>query len=160
MNNTCVVMQRFKGVAVIAVAVALLTGCSTTATQTASTTTTRPITAIATPEPPPAPTDAEVVSAFQSYIDERANSGVMLAESVTSVTSANGIVTVTINPSPAVLELSPFDNQAELFGSPVAFNDDESVWLRQTVQRVDVIDAGGRPLGSMTAAELNERAVG
>lgn len=112
------------------------------------------------PDARPAPTDAEVVEAFQAYIDERAGSGVMLAEAVTSVTSADGVVTVTMDADPVLLELSPFDNHAELFGTPAAFNDDDGVWLRETVQRVDVVDAAGGSLGSMTAAELNRRATG
>jgi hypothetical protein len=56
--------------------------------------------------------------------------------------------------------MSPFDNQAKWLGTPVAFNDEEGVWLRQTVQRVDVIDAAGTSLGSMTAAELNKMGAG
>ncbi len=108
----------------------------------------------------PAPTDAEVKQAFESYINERASSGVMLAQSVTSVTVTGGVVTVTVDAKPAVLELSPFDNLAKLFGTPVAFNDDQGVWLRQTVQRVDVVDAAGKSLGSMTAAELNKMGAG
>ncbi|GLP83643.1 DUF2510 domain-containing protein [Mycobacterium antarcticum] len=108
----------------------------------------------------PAPTDAQVEEAFQAYINERSSSGVMLAESVTSVTVTGGVVTIVLDAEPVVLELSPFDNQAELFGTPVAFNDDEGVWLRQTVQRVDVVDADGTSLGSMTAADLNKMGAG
>ncbi|UXA17019.1 hypothetical protein [Mycobacterium sp. SMC-4] len=128
-------------------------------TTTTTTTTAAPA---ASPEPEPdarpAPTDAEVVEAFQAYVDERAAAGVMLAEAVTSVTSADGVVTVTMDADPVLLELSPFDNYAELFGTPAAFNDDDGVWLRQTVQRVDVVDAAGQSLGSMTTAELNRKA--
>ncbi len=133
-----------------------------TVTTTTTTTTTQKTTESPEPEPAarPAPTDAEVAQAFQAYIDERAGSGVMLAQAVTSVKSANGVVTVTLDADPVVLESSPFDNLAAFFGSPAAFNNDEGVWLRQSVQRVDVIDAAGQPLGSMTAAELNQRATG
>ncbi|MCV7078464.1 hypothetical protein [Mycobacterium szulgai] len=120
-----------------------------TATPTARSTQTRP-----------APTGAQVKAAFEAFINERANSGVMLAQSVTSVTVTGGVVTVALNPDPVVLDLSPFKNLAELFGVPVAFNDDEGVWLRQTVQRVDVVDAAGKSLGSMTAAELNKMGAG
>lgn len=133
---------------------------ATAATTTTVVTATPTTTVETTTETRPAPTDAQVTEAFQSYINERANSGVMLAQAVTSVTSANGVVTVTVDAEPVVLELSPFDNLARLFGTPVAFNDDEGVWLRQTVQRVDVVDAAGNSLGSMTAAELNKMGAG
>lgn len=108
----------------------------------------------------PAPTDAQVKDAFETYIKERATSGVMLAQSVTSVAVADGVVTVIVDAKPAVLELSPFNNLAQLFGTPAAFNDDQGIWLRQTVQRVAVFDAGGNSLGSMTAAELNKMGAG
>jgi hypothetical protein len=116
--------------------------------------------ATTSPQTRPAPTDAQVKQAFEAYINERANSGVMLAQSVTSVAVNSGVVTVTVDAKPAVLELSPFDNLAKFFGTPVAFNDDEGVWLRQTVQRVAVFDAAGNSLGSMTAAELNKLGAG
>lgn len=135
-------------------------GTSSTAATTTVETVAPTTTAQATTEVRPAPTDAQVKDAFQSYINERANSGVMLAQSVTSVTVSGGVVTVTVDAKPVVLELSPFDNLAKLFGTPVAFNDDEGVWLRQTVQRVDVVDAAGNSLGSMTAAELNKMGAG
>ncbi|KUI17397.1 hypothetical protein AU191_08800 [Mycolicibacterium acapulense] len=120
---------------------------------TAATTTT-------TADARPAPTNAQVKEAFESFITERASSGVMLAQSVTDVSVSDGVVTVTLDADPVVLDLSPFDNQAELFGVPVAFNDDDGVWLRKTVQRVDVVDADGNSLGSMTAAELNKMGAG
>lgn len=114
------------------------------------------------PEPParPAPTAAEVKQAFDTYIEERADAGVLLAQAVTSVRVEAGVVTVTVEAAPVVLELSPFDNLARLFGTPVAFNDDDGVWLRETVERVDVADAAGRSLGSMAAAELNKLGAG
>lgn len=113
-----------------------------------------------TPAERPAPTNEQVKDAFQTYINERSGSGVMLAKAVTSVTVNDGVVTVTMDASPSLLELSPFHNLAELFGTPVAFNDDDGIWLRRTVQRVDVVDAQGKSLGSMTAAELNKKGAG
>jgi len=112
------------------------------------------------PSTRPAPTNDQVKQAFQAYIDERSSSGVMMAWSVTSVTVADGVVTVTADPAPVVLETSPFQNLAEFFGTPVVFNSDEGIWLRETVQRVDVVDTSGQSLGSMTAAELNKKATG
>lgn len=108
----------------------------------------------------PAPTNAEVTQAFQAFVEERAKAGVMLAQSVIGVTAANGVVTVTIDAPPAVLSASPFSNLAELFGTPVAFNDDESVWLREAVRQVEVVDPNGADLGMMSAVELNKKGAG
>lgn len=163
-------VYKRKGVAVAALitTLGLPTGCSTSESSketsgTAATSTVQtaaPTTGEATTETRPAPTDAQVKEAFETYINERADTGVMLAQSVTSVTATGGVVTVTVDAKPVVLELSPYDNLAKLFGTPVAFNDDEGVWLRLTVQRVDVVGAAGNSLGSMTAAELNKRGAG
>ncbi|WP_131721510.1 hypothetical protein [Mycolicibacter heraklionensis] len=128
---------------------------------TSATTTSRtPYTPPPAPVVRPAPTNAEVQNAFQAYIAERAGAGVMLAQSVTSVAVADGVVTVTADPSPTLLELSPFDNLAELFGTPVAFDDDDGVWLREIVQRVDVVTSTGASLGSLTAAQLRKIGTG
>ena len=138
-----------------------LLDCPADQTAAADNTTTAAPTTTETSAPStrPAPTDAEVKQAFQAYITDRANSGVMLASSVTSVTVAGGVVTIIANPDPVLLE-SGSSNLAKLFGTPVEFNDDQGIWLRQTVQRVDVVDAAGNSLGSMTAAELNKMGVG
>lgn len=108
----------------------------------------------------PPPTNEQVRQAFQAYIDERAGAGVMLAQAVESVTVAGGVVTVTLDASDALLSVSPFDNLAEFFGTPVVFNSDQGIWLRRTVQRVDVVNSDGTSLGSMTSAELNKKATG
>ncbi|WP_156298248.1 hypothetical protein [Mycobacterium paragordonae] len=146
------------------VVVAFVAACGHTESAKGKGTTTAPVATVAprttSPEARPAPTDAQVKQAFEAYINERANSGVMLAQSVTSVTVARGVVTVTIDAKPVVLELSPFDNLAKFFGTPIAFNDAEGVWLRRTAQRVDVVNAAGNSLGSMTAAELNKMGAG
>ncbi|MES5381918.1 MULTISPECIES: hypothetical protein [Mycolicibacterium] len=46
----------------------------------------------------------------------------MLAELATSVAVDDGTMAVTLEP---VLDLISFENQAEIFGTPVGFNDDE-----------------------------------
>jgi hypothetical protein len=161
-DEFAVISQASQGTSISENFFKFLLDCPADETVPAESTTTAalPTSESAAPSNRPAPTDAQVTEAFQAYIKERADSGVMLAQSVTSVTMSGGVVTVTANPSPALLELSPFDNLAELFGSPVVFNNDESVWLRESVQRVDVIDVSGQSLGSMTAAELNKKATG
>lgn len=135
-------------------------GSSDSALTTSRTTTTTATTTTTTLPSRPAPTDDEVKEAFQAFVDERAASGVMLAEGVTDVSVSDGVVTIILDADPVLLEMSPYDNYAELFGVPVMFNDEDGVWLRQTVQRVDVVDAGGHSMGSMTAAELHKKGAG
>jgi hypothetical protein len=164
-------MRDGTAVAVLILLVGLAAGCggggseSPKASRSTAVTTTvhaaaPPTTVETTTAVRPAPTDAQVKDVFEAFINERASRGVVLAKSVTSVTVAAGVVTIALNAPPAVIEQSPFDNQAKLFGTPVAFNDDQGVWLRQTVQRVEVVDAAGKSLGSMTATELNKMGAG
>jgi hypothetical protein len=81
----------------------------TPSSTTAATTATTPQDAVDRTIPP---TDAQVREAFQAYINERADAGVMMAKSVTSVAFSDGVVTITLDAPPALLELSPFDNEA------------------------------------------------
>lgn len=112
------------------------------------------------------PTDEQIVAAFQNFASQRAEAGVMLAQSVADVRFADGTVTVALDPARsgaqywALLESSPYDNHAELFGIPAAFDDEDGVWLRQRVGRVEVVDIDGRPLGTLTTDELNRKATG
>ncbi|KYH44695.1 hypothetical protein [Branchiibius sp. NY16-3462-2] len=137
-------------------------GKATTASPSASTSefgkaTSKPVT------PRADPTNAQVVKAFQSYVDERATSGVLLAKSVTGVKFDGGTVTVTADPSPTVLELSPYKmprGLAELFGTPIAFDNEEGVWLRRVVKRVKVVSPIGTNLGSATAEEIHHMGTG
>lgn len=112
------------------------------------------------------PTDDEIVGVFQEFVSERSAAGVMLAQAVAGVRFSDSKVTVALDPARsgaqywALLETSPFDNHAELFGVPAAFDDEAGVWLRQRVAKVEVVDIDGRPLGTLTTAELNRRATG
>jgi hypothetical protein len=164
-------MRNGIAVAVLIARVGLAAGCGGSGSESSKASSSSAVTSsVKTAAPPttvetttavrPAPTDAQVKDVFDAFVNARASSGVVLAKSVTSVTVASGVVTVALDAPPAVIELSSFDNQAKLFGTPVAFNDDEGVWLRQTVQRVDVVDAAGQSLGSMTATELNKMGAG
>lgn len=149
----------------IVVFLAIVGQCSSKGDGNKSSTTTSSPSSQRTSEQPisqqrPPPTNAEVTQAFQAFIDERAKAGVMLAQSVIGVAAATGVVTVTVDAPPAVLSASPFSNLAELFGTPIAFNDDEGVWLRETVRQVEVVDANGADLGIMSAAELNKKGAG
>lgn len=112
------------------------------------------------------PTDEQIVEAFVSHAGERAAAGVMIAKAVTQVSFDGGRVTVVLDPAKsgaqywALIETSAFENLADLFGIPAAFDDDKGVWLRTRVVAVGVRDVDGRPLGTRTTGELNYRATG
>jgi hypothetical protein len=110
------------------------------------------------PRPYEAPTDQEVVDLFWERIHERASSGVRLASLATDVSLVDRVVTVLIIPDPVVLELSPFDNLSKFFGTVLAFDNPTGVWLRRSVDRVDVISTDGDVFGSLTSDELNRMA--
>jgi len=112
------------------------------------------------------PTDADVIAAFQDYITERANNGVIVAKAVTNITFTNRIVTVTFDPSKVKLSLAdfksinPFDNLAEFAGIPISFADDEGARLRPAIDVVATVLPDGTSLGSMTTAQLYEAGTG
>ncbi|KJQ54148.1 hypothetical protein [Microbacterium sp. SA39] len=111
------------------------------------------------------PTDDQVVSAFTNFLDERAKAGVLLAVGA-EVGFDSGTVTVTLHPEVAVpdpdalMSLSPFGNHAEFAGTPIAFANEESDWLRRAVKRVDTRLPDGTDLGSLSAAELHQLGAG
>lgn len=110
------------------------------------------------------PTYEEVIAAYDEWISERSSKGVMFAQSALRVSFDEGAVTVTLDPEKsgatysALMEASPFDNLADLFASPVAFDNDEGRWLRRRVERIIVVDIDGRELGRTTSGEANWRA--
>ncbi|WP_344716866.1 hypothetical protein [Gordonia defluvii] len=112
------------------------------------------------------PTDEQIVSAFSRFATERAEAGVMVAKAVRDVHFGDGRVTVILDPARsgaeywALIETSAFDNLAELFGIPAAFDDEDGIWLRGRVSIVEVQDVDGRPLGTRTTTELNDKATG
>lgn len=162
------------GVAVIVLAVAGSCGekaeKDTTDAAVTETATSVPVTETVTETAAPSPaaiqppvTDEEVLAAFNDFIAARSEAGVMMAQSVTSVDFANGVVTVHADPSPILLELNMpgFDNNlATFFGIPAAFDDERGTRVRSAVQRVDVVDANGASLGSMSTEELHKKATG
>lgn len=98
-------MRNGIGVAALIVIGGLATGCGgsgsesvkeTNGTAAATTTaqTAAPTTTVESTVPSlPAPTNAQVKDAFEAFINERASSGVMLAQSVTDLTVSDGVVT-------------------------------------------------------------------
>ncbi|MFT3715659.1 MAG: hypothetical protein QM774_06850 [Gordonia sp. (in: high G+C Gram-positive bacteria)] len=112
------------------------------------------------------PSDDEIVDAFSRFASARAEAGVMVAKAISDVRFGDGRVTVVLDPAKsgaeywALIETSAFDNLAELFGIPAAFDDEDGTWLRGRVSTVEVRDVDGRPLGTRTTAELNDKATG
>lgn len=112
------------------------------------------------------PTDAQIIDAFATYAAERANAGVMVAKAVAEVEYDNGKVSVILDPARsgaeywALIETSAYENLADFFGAPAAFDDHDGIWLRGRVSLIEVRDIDGRPLGHRSTAELNRIATG
>lgn len=113
------------------------------------------------------PSDEEVVAAFRDHIDERSNSGVLLASAVSDVSFQDGTVIITFDPTGQGLNsnqwdvaVSVFDNVAEFVGSPVMFSDDEGKRLRTVVEQVVAVFSDGSSLGSLSKAELYQLGTG
>lgn len=130
------------------------------------TTTAEPSEPMDTPSATPTPTkevpavnpasNEEVLAAFQGFVNERAAANVLVARAVTSVTFENGVVRIVIDP-PSVgvdessfREVVPFENLAEIFITPMAFNDDIGPRLRASVGSVETVDAAGASRGART----------
>jgi hypothetical protein len=104
--------------------------------------------------------DAEVVSAFRSYFDERASSDVMVGKAVTDVSFSNRVVRVTFDPDAAGVsqelfdELKGFDNLASFAATPIAFNDDLGNRLRPGIDAIETVTPDGTSLGSFSSADI------
>lgn len=128
-----------------------------------------------TPTPTPTPTEEtaavnpatndEVLTAFQGFVEERAAANVTVARAVTSVTFENGVVRIVIDPAKVGLDEAsfrdavPFENLAEIFITPMAFNNGIGPRLRAAVSSVETVDAAGASRGSRTTewvVEANE----
>jgi hypothetical protein len=111
-------------------------------------------------------TDAEVIAAFEEYLDERASSGVRIAEAVESVTFSDGILRVVFNPARAGLsdelfaDINPFDNLAEFPGTILSSDNDEGRHLRTAVAGIETFHVDGTDLGSLTTAEIYKMGTG
>jgi hypothetical protein len=117
-------------------------------------------------QPPETPITAEQsVAAVQAFIDERAASGVMMADAFTDLELVEGTLTATWSEaaigrekSDLLLELNPFEDLAVWLGTPLSVDNEEGRQIRQHVHTVSVIGPFGG--GSMSVRELYERATG
>jgi hypothetical protein len=105
-------------------------------------------------------TDADVLAAFEAYFAERASNGVMWGKAVSSVTFADGVVTVTFNPATAGVDESTFDqlsahfNFPEFASTPICFNDEVGNRLRPAIASINTMRADGISLGTIDAAGI------
>jgi hypothetical protein len=112
------------------------------------------------PSLPAAVTDAEVVDAFRTFLDQRAASGVLIARAVTDLSFSHRVLRATFDPAAAGLDqatfdrINPFENLADFVSSPLAFNTDLGIRLRPAIDTVETVRADGTPLGSRTTAEI------
>lgn len=115
-------------------------------------------------QPPTNPITAEqAVAAVQEFINERAASGVMMAEAFTNLELTEGVLTATWSEgaigqekSEILLELNPFHNLATWLGTPLAFDNELGRQIRQHVRSVSVIGPFG--VGVIDARKLYEQA--
>lgn len=111
-------------------------------------------------QPPDHPITAdEAVAAVRTFIDERSAAGVLAANAFTEVDLAEGVLTATWDEaaigkeqSDRLLELNPFEDFAELIGTPLAFDNEQGRQIRQHVHRVSVIGPFG--VGGLTSHQL------
>jgi hypothetical protein len=117
-------------------------------------------------EAPETPITAEqAVALVEAFIDERAASGVQMADAFTDLELVDGVLTATWREgaigkekSDVLLELNPFENLAIWLGTPLSFNNEEGRQIRQHVHTVSVIGPFG--VGSISVRDLYERATG
>jgi hypothetical protein len=127
-----------------------------------------PVKSTATPTPTltaaaSAVSDEEVVAAFQDFVKERAAAGVILAQTVSSITYVDRVVLVTFDPAAAGIDQATFDfvlegweNVAYFVASPVAFSDEVGDRMRPAIDSIVTVAADGTPLGTYSAAQILE----
>lgn len=110
--------------------------------------------------------DEEVIVSFESFVKERADSGVLFAQAVTSIIFDGSTVLATFDPATAGAEVeaflaaNPFETLAQFIGRPVAFANDEGKRLRTRVRSVSVALSNGRNLGFSSVADLYQAGTG
>jgi hypothetical protein len=112
------------------------------------------------------PTDDEVLRAFNSFVTERAEAGVLFAKALSSLMFDGSTLMATFDPSSvgvdeeAFLAANPFDSLAEFMGTPVAFADTEGQRLRQRVNTISATLRSGRDLGSVPVSSIYRAGTG
>jgi hypothetical protein len=112
------------------------------------------------------PTDDEVLRAFNSYVSEQADAGVLFAKAVSSLMFDGSNLMATFDPSSvgadedAFLAASPFNTLAEFMGTPVAFADAEGQRLRRRVATISATLRSGRDLGTVSVSSVYRAGTG
>lgn len=130
-----------------------------------TTTTAAPSTSPPTTEPPQqeaTASEAEVIETFRAYYDERAASGVLIAQAITDVSFSNRVLRVTFDPAAAGIDqatfdqINSFDNLADFAGAGIlAFTDETGNRMRPAVDAVETVLVDGTPLGTRTTEEIS-----
>lgn len=111
-------------------------------------------------------TDEEALAVLQAYMDERAASGVMIAQTLADLSLEDGVATATFDPSlldwdeAFFKEISPFENLAEFVGLDACWATPESAAVRARIAEIDTQFVSGNSLGSATTEELHRLCVG
>lgn len=111
-------------------------------------------------------TSDDALAAIRDHIRERADSGVRIAEAITSLTLTDGVVTAVFDPAATRMtrdlfdSINPFDNLAEFVGMAIGWDTPEAAAYREHIHRVDTKMSNGDPAGSATADDLHRRATG
>lgn len=120
-----------------------------------------PVDSSDTQEQVPEISDEEALRVLRDYLDERADSNVMVARALTNLSLEDGVATATFDPSTVGLtntqfmELNAFENMAEFVGSEACWDTPEAAAVRERIQQIDTFLADGSSLGSATTAELH-----
>lgn len=115
---------------------------------------------------PEYPTDDEVLQAFNSYVKERADAGVLFAKAVSSLMFDGSTLLATFDPASAgaeedaFLAANPFESLAEFIGTPVAFADLEGQRIRRRVSTISATLRSGRDLGSVPVSAVYRASTG
>lgn len=110
--------------------------------------------------------DEEVILAFEEFVQERSNSGVLFAKAVVSIMFDGSAVLAIFDPlaagaeEEAFLALNPFETLAQFIGTPMVFANAEGQRLRTRVTAISVALSSGRDLGSLSVADLYRAGTG
>lgn len=111
-------------------------------------------------------TDADVVSAVESFLRERADAGVQIAQAASKVSVREGVLNVIFDAAlagatqEALLAVQPFDTLADFVGTPLGWKTPEAAGLRSRVHTIATGMIDGTSGGTTSVATVYRRATG
>lgn len=100
----------------------------------------------------------------QDWLTERAGAGVVRAKVVTNVAYSDGVLTVTIEPEKFVdmnawnsLNEGYFDTPGEFYATEFGWTNKQSVYLREMVTELRVVNATGSVVETVDTAAYQRR---